>query len=204
MRKVSVIGIDCTGKTSVVRSLGKAYNAPIIHLTKYKNSLSRVAKLSSGLVNGLARFGERRDLKLATGAAYFAHLFPYKFEEMANVNSDLLISDRDPIIDTLCYSDFYLPSSISKTTAPLLKFFLEQSFNYPTSFIYLDISPEKSMERNHGENQLHEKVDALSRLKDLFDEQMFFLNKKGIPINRIDTTSKSLDEVIGEAKFLLK
>ncbi|MFH0808185.1 MAG: hypothetical protein V1888_01045 [archaeon] len=204
MRKVSIVGIDCTGKTSVVESLGDIYGASTIHLTKYKNNVSDIARISGGMVDKLARFGERRNSKIATGAAYFLHLAPYWIEENAKKDSNLLISDRDPIIDAICYSNFYLPTFISKKVGPTLKSFLESYFNYPDAFIYLDVSPEVSVRRNSGDVQLHEKVGTLSRLKELFDEQLSSAKKKGIKIDTINTDFKSLDGVIDEARFLLR
>jgi len=199
MYKISVVGIDNTGKTSVVESLDNMSGVSTIHLTTCQNNDHRFARFSGRLVNRLAEFGEERDSKFITGFAYLMHLFPYKLEERTKADH-LLVSDRDPIVDTLCYSDFYL-SCISKAVRPSLKFFLEHSFNYPDSVIYLEATPEESVSRNHQGNQLHEITDALSRLKELFDEQMFFLEKKDISIIRIDTGSKSLDEVTDEVRF---
>jgi len=129
------------------------------------------------------------------------HLLPYKFEERTKRSSSLLVSDRDPIVDTLCYSDFYLSPATSKAIKPTLRFVLEHSFRYPDSFIYLDAEPENLVHRNHQGNQLHERTEALIKLKNSFDEQIYLIEKKGVAVNRIDTNSKSLEEVTEEIRF---
>jgi thymidylate kinase len=204
MNKISIIGIDNTGKTSIVKSLDKITGIDTIHLTKNKNNDCTIAKYLGKITDNLAKFGEDYNSKSLTGFAYLMHLLPYKLEERAKKFSQLLISDRDPIIDTLCYSEFYLPNKISSIVQPSLKFFLENSFNYPSSIIYLETTPEKSAKRNTNKNQLHEEIKSLTKLQRLFDEQMFLLRKKGTAIHRIDTNTKSLEEVTEEARFLIK
>ena len=204
MHKVSIVGIDNTGKTSIVKSLEDVDGIATINVTTFQNNASKIAGISGKLVNGLAQFGEQHDSKFLTGAAYFMHLFPYFFEQRAKKYSPLLVSDRDPIVDTLCYSDFYLPDGYSRIIRLPLQFLLEHSFDYPNSFIYLLASPEVSASRYKERNQLHETIKALSRLRELFDGEMLRLEKNGIKIIRIDTDTKPLEEVANEVKFHLK
>jgi len=152
--KVSVVGIDNTGKTSVVRSLDQVEGVGTIHLTNYQNTASRIARFSGRVVNQFAQFGESHNLKPVTGLAYLLYLFPYYFEERAKSSPQVLVSDRDPIVDTLCYSDVYLSDGFSRIVKPSLKFLLEHSFTYPNSFCYLDVSPEVSAQRNNKPLQL--------------------------------------------------
>lgn len=204
MYKISIVGIDNSGKTSVVRSLDEVEGADTIHVTSYQNNGSRIARVSGRVVNRFAQFGETHDLKVLTGFAYLLHLFPYYFEEKAKNSSQVLVSDRDPIVDTLCYSDFYLPDGFSSVVRPPLKFFLEHSFSYPSSFCYLEVSPEVSTQRNNKPIQLHDKVESLSLLRDLFEKEMFNVERRGISVVRIDTDAKSLEEVTDEVKFYVK
>ncbi len=161
MYKVSVVGIDNSGKTSVVRSLDQVEGISTIHVTAYQNNGSRFARVSGRIVNELAQFGETHNLKSVTGLAYFLHLVPYYFEERAKSSLQVLVSDRDPIVDTLCYSAFYLPDGFSKIVRHPLKFLLEHSFSYPDSFCYLEVSPEVSAKRNNKPLQLHDKAFEL-------------------------------------------
>lgn len=204
MYKASIVGIDNTGKTSVVQSIDEVDGVSTIHLTTYQNNDSKIARHSGRLVNSLTVFGEAHDLKSLTGFAYFLHLFPYKFEEMAKNSSAVLVSDRDPIVDTLCYSDFYLPQRLSRIIRSPLRFALEHTFRYPDSFIYLEATPEVSVSRNSKQSQTHERIEALSRLKHLFDKEIFSLEHQGIPVVRIDTNSKPLEGVVDEVRYHLK
>ena len=204
MYKVSIVGIDISGKTSVVRSLDQVEGVSTIHVTTYQNNGSRIARVSGRFVSQFAQFGESHNLKPVTGLAYFLHLFPYYFEERAKSSQQVLVSDRDPIVDTLCYSDFYLPDGFSRIVRPPLKFLLEHSFSYPDSFCYLDVSPEVSAQRNNKPLQLHDKIKHLSRLKELFEAELLLAERRGIPIVRIETDTKPLEEVANEVKFYVK
>lgn len=156
------------------------------------------------MVGSLAKYGEDHNNKQLTGLGYLLHLFPYFFEQRTIDPCPLLVSDRDPIIDTLCYSDFYLPPSLSQSLRPSLKVFLETVFNYPRVFIYLDVSPEVSLMRGNGKKQLHDRIKDLSRLKELFEKEMFESKKRCLDIIRIDTNTKPLEQVIDEVEFSLQ
>jgi len=201
MYKVSVVGIDNSGKTSVVRSLDQVEGVSTIHTTTYQNNGSRVARVSGRVVNELTQFGEARNLKGVTGLGYFLHLFPYHFEERAKGSSQVLVSDRDTIVDTLCYSDFYLPSGFSRIVRTPLKFLLQHSFSYPNSFCYLEVSSEVSVQRNNKPLQLHDTIKDLDRLRELFEEELFLAERQGIQVVRIDTDTKLLEEVADEVTF---
>ena len=84
---------------------------------------------------------------------------------------------------------------------PPLKFLLEYSFRYPDSFCYLDVSPEVSARRNNKPLQLHDEINYLSRLKELFDEEMHLAERQEILVVRIETGTKSLEEVASEVKY---
>lgn len=204
MYKVSVIGIDNTGKTSVVESLGKIADVNTVHLTAHRDHGSGIAKVSGRTVNKITEFGEIHNLKYLTGFGYLLHLFPYYFEERAKSSSQLLVSDRDPIVDSLCYCDLYIPDNFSKIVKPSLKSMLERSFNYPSAFCYLEASPEVSARRNDKPAQLHDKVELLSRLRELFDQEMFRVGNDGIRVVKIDTDAKSLEQVKDEVRYCIK
>lgn len=201
MHKLSVVGIDNSGKTSVVKSLNGITGISTIYLTNYQNNSSRIARISGGVVNKFAQFSSSHNLKSAAGLAYFLHLFPYYIEERTKSSSKVLVSDRDPIIDTLCYSEVYTPNGFSRTMKSSLRFMLEHSFNYPNSFCYLEALPETSARRNNKPSQLHDEIEHLSRLKELFEEEMFLAEKKGKKVFRINTEVKTIREVIDEVRF---
>ena len=114
MFKITIVGLDNSGKTSVVRNLKQIEGLGKIHLTNYHSAQSETAKRLGRLSEKLAKFGEERDLRYLTGLAYLTYLVPYFLEEKAHKNSDVLVSDRCPILDTLVYYKFYAPFPLQR------------------------------------------------------------------------------------------
>ncbi len=81
MHKVSIVGIDNTGKSSVVNSLKRIEGAETIHLTTFQDNDSYIAKYTGNIVCYLVKFGERNKLRMLTGLSYLLHLVPYAFEQ---------------------------------------------------------------------------------------------------------------------------
>jgi len=193
MHKVSIVGIDNAGKSSMVLSLGEVDCVNTIRLTGGLSERSRTARV----INRLAEIGESHSFKFVTGFAYLLHLFPYYLEQRKNT-APVLISDRDPIVDTVCYADFYLPKGLSRLFRPSLKFVLERWFGYPDSFCYLDVNPEIAAQRTSSRQQLHERLQSLRRLKELFEEEMALAENRNIPVIRVDANTDSLEEATKE------
>lgn len=175
-----------------------------IHLSSNKYHQFKPAIYLGKPIDLLKEIGERKKLKRITGLAYLSHLVPYKLEEISKQNMSLIISDRDPILDPLCYCNFYLPKQQTKTIYPLLKTILTSFFNYPEHLFYLDVSPQEAMKRNPFGEQLHEKKNSLTELRNIFKEKIHTLKKENVKITEINTNSKSLEEVIEEVTFCIK
>jgi len=203
MFKVGIVGIDNTGKTSIVRSLGKLNGIEIVHLTTHQYNQMRVAHSLGTFFGRLARYGEKRKSKTFTGLAYLLHLIPYYLELKSKKKVSLLISDRDPILDTLCYSHYYLWEWLFKCIKRPLRFTLEKFFSYPDILVYLDVSPEISINRDSKRIQLHEKAETLARLRSMYHDELNRIKNGGTKIVLINTDNKSLDEVTLEIKTLL-
>lgn len=195
MLKIAIIGIDNSGKTSVVKLLEGIAGIETIYVTTHKHNRASTANKIGKHFNKWARFGERRGSKTFTGLAYLLHLLPYFIDLKSKKKIDILVSDRDPIIDSLCYAHFYLSDKVYKAIKGTLKWFLEKMFSYPDVVYYLDVSPENSASRYSKLTQLHEKIEVLTRIKSLYNEEFALLEQKGIPVKRIDTNKKSLVEV---------
>jgi len=204
MHKVSIVGIDNTGKSSIVNSLNSIEGVETIHLTTFQNSDSYIAKHTGNLVYYLAKFGERSELRMLTGLSYLFHLVPYAFEQATKNNCRVLVSDRDPIIDPLCYVHSYLPGIAGKAIKPVLKKSLKTFFRLPDSFIYLTSTPELSADRDTEKSQLHGKVRKIRRINKILNQEMLLIENEGIPVKRIDTNEKSLEEVTIEVHGHIK
>jgi len=69
MYKLSIVGMDNTGKTSAVKSLDKMSGVATIHLTTCIRHSSKFARKAGPLVNRLAEYGEDHHSKFITGFA---------------------------------------------------------------------------------------------------------------------------------------
>ena len=205
MYRVSVVGIDNSGKSFVVRSIDNIDGIGTIHTySDYSGSQSRLAGVSGRLVNRLAIFGEQHDYRSLAGLAYLLHLAPYLLEQRAKSSCQVLVSDRDPLFDTLHNADFYLNDGFFEKLYPVLQFSVRRLFSYPDLFVYLETSPEVAMERTNEHRQLHEDVDTLNKIRELFDQELFILEGEDISVVRIDTDIKSLEEVTDEVVHTLR
>jgi len=204
MHKVSIVGIDNTGKSSIVNSLNGIEGVETIHLTTVQNNNSYIAKHTGNIVYYLARFGERNKLRRLTGLSYLLHLVPYAFEQATKNNCGVLVSDRDPIIDPLCYVHSYLPGITGKVIRPVLEKRLKTFFSLPDSFIYLTSTPDLSAGRDREKSQLHGKVEKISRINKILNQEIHLKENEGIPVKRIDTNEKSLEEVTIEVHDHIK
>lgn len=204
MYKVSVVGIDNSGKTSVVRSLENIDGIGTIYtFGEYVGSESRLARFFGSLVDRLTQFGQVNEHKTISGFAWVGHFIPYYFAERANGHKDIVARDRDPVVDALCYSESYLLQGISRILRRPLKLTLKTFFGYPNLLIYLETSPEVAVQRSVKKKQLHEDLDNLTRVRGLYDQEIFILEKEGINVVRIGTDTKSLEEVIEEVRYTL-
>jgi len=204
MYKASVVGIDNSGKSSAVSALEGIDGIGTIHtFSDYNGGKSRLARISGRLANRLAHFGEGHEYKKLTGFAYLLHLAPYLMEQRAKGSYSILVSDRDPIFDTLYNSEFYLPKGFTDKINPALRLTLRLFFSNPNLFIYLETSPEVSMKRSNEQKQLHEDLDTLTKIRELFDREVFALERNGTSVVRIDTDAKTLEEVTEEVKYTL-
>ncbi len=195
-KRVSVIGIDNCGKTSVVTFLGSNKGMPTTHLTCQHHSDSPCARVLGGMVGALARFGERHQLRFITGCAYLAHLFPYYLDLRRKKNTGMIVSDRDPIIDTMCYSQIYLPRAFSRCIEPFLRGFVHYLFHAPDTLFYLTGSPDAAAARGKGHPQLHERrVEVLKRLTHLFDREVERLHRRGVTVITLDTDTRAASEI---------
>ncbi len=204
MHKISIVGIDNTGKSSIVNSLNSIEGVETIHLTTFQANDSYVAKHTGNIVYNLVKFGERNKLRMLTGLSYLLHLVPYSFEQATKKNCRILVSDRDPIIDPLCYIHSYLPGIAGKTIKPVLEKTLKIFFSLPDSFIYLTSTPELSADRDKEKCQLHGKVEKICRVNKILNKEMVLKEKAGIPIKKINTNEKSLEEVTIEIHDYIK
>ena len=194
MHKISIVGLDNTGKTSVVEYCGLEEGVDTLSLTTPLKHRSFFAKEIYSNAYWLAQKGEIHKLKYISGAAYLAHLIPYAIEEQRCQNQ-FIVSDRDPILDSLCYAFCYLPKPLASQIRTPLNMALEALFAYPTTYIHLEISPETSISRNRKTFQHHDSLSTLKKLHEVYENELQRIEDEGIGVLRINTEEHSLDEV---------
>lgn len=194
MYKVSVVGIDNTGKSSVVNYVKDMDNVNTFHLTSANNNGSYFAHTIRKPLKKLVNLGEHHNLRGFTGAAYLLHLIPYAIETKTKT-APILVSDRDPLIDTLTHAQIYLPRRWGYSVQTPLRKSLEYLFGLPNEIIYLNVSPEVSVQRNGQIVQIHEKVKSLHKLQDAIEIELDRLSHLDINIHSIDTETNCMDEV---------
>lgn len=206
MYKVSVVGIDNSGKTTLVRSLSTKDRVQAIHYSSYRDASSRFARVSGKFCNMLTDFSERHGLRTLAGVTYSLHLIPYFAEENRKKQCALLVSDRDPILDVMCYSGFYLGSPLCSVVKEPLRHFLKNVFPYPEMYIHLEVSPEISLARAHDANkvQLHDTRDTLAQIRNLLDYELFEMERQGIEVLRLDAGSKPPESIEEEVRYVLR
>jgi len=217
MYRVSIEGIDYSGKTSVVKRLEDIDGVKPIHLaSNYNSSDSIVARISGKLVHGFSQFTEYHKREILTGFAYLLHLIPHYFDERVINSNNIIVTDRHPIIDTLVHSEIYLYRSNSKEIRSISHSFwqhiftrsrvqssLEHFFDYPNLVVYLEISPEAAIKRSEEQSQRKQRQlqdDSLTMSRDLLEQEISRVeNEKGVEIVRINNNPpKTLEEVTEE------
>ena len=203
MYKISIIGIDNTGKTAVVNRIEDEYRLETIQLTSFKKCSSKLAKELGSLIEKWIRWSEYKQYQYCTGLLYFLLLIPYKIELWSKRKSSFILSDRDPIIDTLCYSHLYLPDKIARYLCQYFEFFLKRIFHYSDLYIYLVPSPKISVQRMKNSMQLHENLDDLSKLEQCYQFQLKELKSENIEVICIHIDSLTLNQLVAQIKTVI-
>ena len=79
---------------------------------------------------------------------------------------------------------------------------LALAFSYPQLVFYLEASPDVSASRNSDiiSHQLHEKIEALEKIRVQYEVELSTVVENGIKLIRINTDSKSLPSDRGTSR----
>lgn len=116
-------------------------------------------------------------------------------------NPNIIINERDIIIDSIIYSNYYIPPSrhiSSNIKIQALK--LITWSNLPDSFIYMDIDPQNSLDRilkRWEPLTKHENIKELKRLRNHYEEIIGYLyGHTSTKVYAIDVNELTLEQAI--------
>lgn len=176
MKRISLIGIDGSGKTSLTH-LFMTNKFHTISISSFQTSSFKSIQFLGFLLNVLSLFFEKINFKTLYSFIYLLHLIPYYLEIMCIRNKNLiLISDRDPIIDTLCYFKFYFPQLSNTYFFNILKIILIKTFKPAVHYFFLNVYPETALKRKLKNIQLHENKKDLVQIHSIMNHIINELN----------------------------
>jgi thymidylate kinase len=225
MKKIAVVGLDGSGKSSVLENLLRnGLSAEVVRPVTYRSNVKTehapIGRRLATQVDRLALLGDRYESRFLAGMVYFliwggGHKFYEQFYVQKH-KPDVLLAERDAIIDGSVYATFYFPWTARLT--PVQRVGLTQRFSRempPDVVLYLDVHAEvamkrieESVERKRWDGRklkprLHETTSTLRSLRAVYHQTLDVLAGRGSDIQVVNTTPLTLDEVTVSAAVLL-
>ena len=224
--KVSILGLDGAGKSTTVSYFVQSYhkNFYIVKLGRsayyYDRHTGERVDIFKKILSKIDAFYEKGEIKGSRIRIFFASIFYVfatrymEYRVIHKLKPDIMIASRDISIDTIIYSDYYIPflkiipGFIKRFAIKLLSLFPKKS----DLIIYLDLEPETSIKRIK-KRELKRKIDRSvmrvksryrhENLKDLSDISKKFdrflkgclSKKKRYSVVYVDVNNKNSKEV---------
>ena len=224
MEKISVVGLDGSGKSSALEILVKQHlkgkevrvvdpSAALYASEVWKTGHVPIGRRVAAFVDRTTLLGDKLDSRLFQGAIYGAIMgvgsHPFYWLMAAKYHPDLLIRERDVAIDGAVYSQFYFPFAARVLTASQRLWLITEVLQHslPRKVIYLDVEPEvaldrilKSLEEKAwtGRKNMphpHENLDGLRLLRGAYHDVLEAAEDRGIEVVRLDATSSAPEQV---------
>lgn len=190
MARISIIGLDGAGKTTLAKEIAGLNIFPVVYLNGSSHSLPRtwVERLSRRLIQS----GETSRNKYSAGLGYFLQLISYYFQIRNIPKTKAYFSDRDPVMDTMSHLDFYLPRILRNRFRQGIRNFLYRVFDGPWLIIWLDLPLVRRGPQPKATEQLHHSEEQIPQIqRNLEEELMHAQTRFKPPIYRISGTVKS-------------
>lgn len=112
MKRISIAGVDGSGKTTLITSLRDEYHERILYSPQtYKESTLPLYELSLA-IDKIGKWADQNKVPVLKGISLFLGMTLYKeittFIEKKEKPKRLIV-ERHPIIDTMAYAKFFLP-----------------------------------------------------------------------------------------------
>jgi thymidylate kinase len=224
--KVSILGLDGAGKSTTVSYFVQSFHKDfyIIKLGRSAYYYDRhtgervyIFKKLLSKIDSLYEKGEKKGNRLKILFASIFYVFAARYMEYKVVHKfkpDIMIASRDISVDTIIYSDYYLPflkivpNFIKRFLINLLSLFPKKS----DLIIYLDLEPSASIKRikkrevkrkidrsvmRIKSRYRHENIKDLTRIALKFDSYLkgYLSNKKTPSVVYVDVNNKNSKEV---------
>ncbi len=227
MKKISIVGLDGSGKSSALEIIVRQHlkqqdvQAEVWNLPKYEPAAWEIDHMPigrrlAGLVDGAMLLGDRLNSRMLAGFFYFAIIGlcygPYQqFLIRKHNKPELILAERDPVIDGAVYSTYYLP--FAHRLAPSQRVTLITDVlrhRLPQTIIYLNIRPEVSMARilksvddkswngRKLKPHLHENLATLTELHCAYSQVLDVAAARGARVIEVDSTSSPPEQVASQ------
>lgn len=215
MEKISIVGLDGSGKDSAIELMVKkhlspsySHNVDYVPVQLATDHIPVGRRVASHFEDGSPLSALPLSRFMAAAAYVFFIGLAYGFNQQRVISKhvpDVLVASRDPLIDGPVYWQAYgLFSNISLQSAMGLLRLLGN--RPPKRLVYLKVEPRIALERlnNAYDNQKkkvrqhHENLRDFSIILAAYKVVLDILTAMNVPVAEIDTSRASLDEVADE------
>lgn len=172
---IVVEGIDGSGKSTLVENLFQSLQRQKIPIAKY----TEPTQYHTGLYI-------RKFLKNEISLSKNEQLNAFVEDRKVSLNNNILPSlksGKHVLLDRYFYSTCTYQASEEYPPQKILKLNLEQNFLVPDAVIYLDISPEKALERIQSRNEKKEYFETLTFLNKIYNAYKEVLPEQTLTID---------------------
>ncbi len=213
--EVAIIGIDGSGKSSnIVQTanyLGEEYSVVVLGWKSIAYIKSgQICYLSSQSADKCPSYLERLSFLSARTRATWYRL--RKGSLIKGLNSTFCIEDRDLILDPSILAIPYLPIFRKVSISARVRFMKAITWGRLSDvYVYLDISAQSAFERvclrhkREGKKlSSHENLQHLRQLSSEYEFGLAFLQESNIPVCRVNTEERTVEECSREIVDFLK
>lgn len=217
--KAAITGIDGSGKSTVLDrlvshpdfSLKATISRPKYEPGAWQVNAVPVHRRLFGVVDYLTLMGDRFNNGLLTGAVYAGMIVAgYKPAETvvkAIYKPDMLITERDIVLDSAVYSAFYFPRIGGDLNTRLRIASLLTLTHLPDLIIYLSVNPKVALKRiqeslekkcwmgRKFKPHIHETLDGLAALQTFFMDALNSATAKGTEVIEVDANRDRPEEI---------
>ncbi len=200
VKRVAIIGVDSSGKTTLLRELEKRLK----HDKSYGFYQTSGYAKHGRFFKFLGRFFNKLSYNKKTTPRFVSHAgytVTMPFARMVKEKDKRVVFfDRYAPLEINAFKEAYKLKK-KKKLLPFFRFLT--GTKDPDVVVLMRINPEKAMERieKRGGKQFHESKEVLKKMQEAYEEEIKRLKEKGIKVIEIDSSKMTPEE---EARKVLK